>query len=314
MQRDTACFFGLGVAVALGLASTAGCRTDLGSSEPPEIVRVSPASVSLDGAWKLFDRSISSSYVPAGPVRLTLDRSVQLSAIKVYGAAPYRLRIEDGSGASLGFDSIDLSKLAAGWNTLPSDALVSASKIDLTFEPLGAPAAIPEIELWAVDDQPTQTADLTADELPDGYLRINATEESTDISPAGCASFSLAIGRPPSQFRHASLVYDAQGLFRAFELQRAVNGFPGHGGAWLGGDGTSHVFVDQIDPATLQAGENQVQLCVPANATRTVTVANLRFIGELDRGDSLVATRPGRSPWRRARRLGASRSRRADHG
>lgn len=80
-------------AAVMAMGTITGCRGDEIDASSA-MVRTSPASLSVEGAWGLFDRSIESGFVPDETViRAALDRQEQLSAIKVYGASPYRLRV-----------------------------------------------------------------------------------------------------------------------------------------------------------------------------------------------------------------------------
>src|SRR4051812_17711390 len=86
-----------------------------GSGEPEDVtstVRITPSDVSSPGSWGLFDRSLESGFVPDSKVvTATLDHEEQLTAIKLFGPAPYRLRLTGRDGASVGFAATDLSKL-----------------------------------------------------------------------------------------------------------------------------------------------------------------------------------------------------------
>lgn len=280
--------------VAAALLAGAGCRSGNELGEAEALRKVSPAAVSIPGAWSLFDRSTSSGFVPSGePVRLVLDHSEQISTIKAFGSAGYRLRITGQDGSSLGLPPIDLSKLGAGWHTVAASSLVSTNVVELRFEPIGAAAGkLPELEMWAVDDRGDNTGavDLTAasDDLPAGTVALSGATKSADVLPSECATFQIPLTRAPSTFRRVHLVFAAEGLFRSFSLARMVNGVAGHGGVWLAGDPAARTFVDELDPSSLQIGTNEVSLCLPGDATRGVAISNLHLVAELDQGTSLV--------------------------
>jgi hypothetical protein len=121
------------------------CRADFDADESMPIARISPANVSTTGAWSLFDRSIESSFVPGGePVRVTLDRGEQVSAIKVHGGAPYRLHVTGMNGSSIGFSTIDLSSRPLGWSVIETGSLIATNVVELHFEATGKPGKIPE--------------------------------------------------------------------------------------------------------------------------------------------------------------------------
>jgi len=141
------------------LAVTFGCRGGLDIDDHAALVKASPATLSTSSAWALFDRSTTSGFTPGDePVRATFERGrvEQVSAVKVYGAAPYRLRVTGADNSAIGFSSIDLSKLSAGWHVFPSSSLVSTNVVELHFDSLGAPAAIPELELWVIEATPSR--------------------------------------------------------------------------------------------------------------------------------------------------------------
>lgn len=280
--------------IVVAAAALAGCRGGNELGEPEAIRKVSPATVSIPGAWSLFDRSISSGFVPGGePVRVELDHVEQISAIKAFGSAGYRLRITGQDGSSLGLPAIDLSKLGAGWHTVASSSLVSTNLVELRFESIGdSTGKLPELELWAVDDRidGASAVDLTAgsDDLPPGTVALSGAMKSADVLPSDCATFQIPLARAPATFSRVHLVFTAEGLFRSFSLARTINGIAGHGGEWLAGDPRTRTFVDELDPSSLQLGTNEVSLCLPGDATRGVAITNLHLVAELDQGTGLV--------------------------
>src|SRR5438445_619667 len=92
-----------------------GCHTGTDADAPGELVRVTPSEVGKSEQWALFDRSISSTFTPNGEnVQATLDRVEQLSALKVYGASPYKVHVTGENGASPGFGAHDQRSRRAG--------------------------------------------------------------------------------------------------------------------------------------------------------------------------------------------------------
>jgi hypothetical protein len=190
----------LGLCVAFAL--TASCRD---GSEPDDLVstvRVSPATVSSSGAWALFDRSLDSGFAPdSNALSATFDRQEELTAIRVYGSAPYRLRVTGPDGSSIGFTATDLSKLGAGWNLIPSSTLISTDKVEIRFEALGSGGKVPEVELWALShDSSTVARDPSASELADGLVAFQAQSASAELLPGECSDFQVELTRSPSQF------------------------------------------------------------------------------------------------------------------
>lgn len=281
------------VVVCAAMSASGGCRGSGDVDESEALSRVSPAAVSIPGAWSLFDRSVESGFVPGSePIRVALDHVEQISALKVYGAAGYRLRVTGQDGSSIGLPAWDLSALGKGWHVLPTSSMVSTNVVELRFEPIGASGGtLSELELWAIDDQPlTGAVDLTAspDSLPDGFVTLQGGTRTADVLPGDCVTFEVPVRRIPSSLRRVHLVYQAEGLFRSFSLARTINGVAESGGVWLAGDTSARAFVDEIDPSVLNLGSNEIGLCLPADATRGVALTNVHLVGELDRGTALV--------------------------
>jgi hypothetical protein len=233
-----------------------GCHADGTTDDPSSVVRISPATVNNDAAWALFDRSVESGYLPNGTVvQTTLGHQEQVSAIKIYGSAPYRLRVTGKDGASLGIPAIDISKLSDGWNTIETTSLVSTDTVALRFEQIGTPTKLPELELWAIEEEASGTVDLSANDLPPGFVTLLPITKSEDITPAECSTFTLDLQRAPSSFTKTYLVYEAEGIFRSFQLQRTINGLAEVGGAWLADDAAKRSYVDEFDPAAVPRQE-----------------------------------------------------------
>jgi hypothetical protein len=121
-----------------------GSSCHLSGTDAPDtgaVARVPPSGVSDPDGWQLFDRSVSAGYVPdSKPLEVTFDRPELLTALKVYGPAPYRLEVR---GA--GLPTIDLSTLSRGWHRFEACSVDRVSKVELRFEALGAPDPLPEI-------------------------------------------------------------------------------------------------------------------------------------------------------------------------
>jgi RHS repeat-associated protein len=277
--------------LAAALLALTACRAGFEADDPDELERLTPASVSSVGAWSLFDRSISSAYIPsAEPLRVAFDRAEAIAAIKVYGPAPYLLRVSGRDGSSLGFGSIDLSKLKQGWQLVPSSTLASTDVVELRFTPTGQPGKVPELELWTVGTGAAAKLDFASPEVPHGFVELVPGTRSEDLTPGDCATFEIPSARISSVFERAYLVYEAEGLFRSFALQRSINGLAEYGGTWLSGDFSRRTFVDEIDPAALQLGTNELRLCLGTDATRGVALSKVRIIGDLDLGVGLAKT------------------------
>lgn len=256
------------------------------------MVKIPPAGVSEVDAWRLFDRSVTSAFAPSrNQVSATLDHAEAVVAIKVFGPAPHRLRVRGPGGSSLGFDAIDLSALSPGWHVVSSRAPTPTTQVELGFEALGEGGGVPELELWAHSD-PTALAarvDVTARELPAAFVRYAADAPRAELSAGECTDFAVTLVRSPSLMRRAHLVYESRGLVRGFVVVRSINGLGAHGGTWIKGDDSARTIVEEVDPAALVLGANEVTLCMPDGPTSGAPVAEIRIVGELDRGVGLAS-------------------------
>jgi RHS repeat-associated protein len=265
--------------------SETGSETGSATDARLSLVKRIPLSVSSDAAWSLFDRSIDSGFgSPTEPVVVNLGELSELAIVKVYGPAPYALRITGSAGASLGFGTIDLSGVSRGWHAFPAGSPSPTGVVELHFTPTGGPGVIPEVELWVLDDAPPRPriANLSAEELPKPFIATTA-HARVAIEPGYCSAFPVTLERRPELFRRAFITYRASNVLRAFGLRRSVNGLGEHGGSWLPGSGATEV-VDELDPQLLRPGTNEVSLCVPDHAVQPTTIERLRIVGELDRG------------------------------
>lgn len=276
------CFFGLAIAAG-------ACRSDIEPDQVGTLTRVSPTNVSTLDAWALFDRSVTIGYTPdERVVGVELGRNEQIAAIKVRGASPYSIEVRARGGSSIGFDTVDLSALPAGWHTVVAKNVASTSYVELRFHARGAAVPIPELELWAIDAErrePQPVADLAGE----GVASASATESSQLIDPGACRTFRVELTRSPTLFRRSYLTYEATGLFRPFAMERSINGGAPTGGSWNDTRAdVSQAFVEEIATTDLVRGNNAVRLCLPVPATHAVTIDALRIVGELDRGHRLA--------------------------
>jgi RHS repeat-associated protein len=265
-----------------------GCRGGTEAVAPEiDLVKLTPTSLSNEPAWALFDHDTTNGFAPTNdPIEIAFDRDQSVVALRVFGSSPYRVSVTDKSGVPLGFEPIDLSQLGAGWHEFPSTLASPQRAVVLRFEALAAPTSVPEVELWSEGERITSS--VGAWPVGDGLAATASSNTNVVLSRSLCAAFPIALSRPPSVFRRGYLVYETEGALRSFELKRSVNGGLAQGGSWLGGDPAARTHVDRVDLAELRRGANEVVLCASDDATRDVTVSNLRFVGELDQGATLI--------------------------
>lgn len=140
--------------VVVALAALAlTCRAGDDADVVMGLEKVVPVAVSSPAVWALFDRSIEQGYVPAdGVVAAAFAEVATIDVVKVYGPAPYRLRVTGAAQQSIGFDDIDLSSLSTGWHTFRAREGRGGGAVEVRFEPTVANARIeiplPELEFW----------------------------------------------------------------------------------------------------------------------------------------------------------------------
>lgn len=124
--------------VLCAIVALAACRADDSDEPSASLGRLNPTTVSND-AWTLFDRSLSSGFVPAGkPITVELARGERVMVLKVRGGSPYTLAVT-------GFANVDLSTLSPGWHTFtPTSA--TTNRLVVQFGGEGT-TPVPELEL-----------------------------------------------------------------------------------------------------------------------------------------------------------------------
>jgi YD repeat-containing protein len=293
------------VFLLLAAAAWQGCG-EAPSAETPG-AKVTPTAVTTtsraEGAWALFDRSTLAGWQPvaargeSAELRLALGRDRTLSALKLFGPAPYRLELAAAApgGPAVSFD---LSQLGEGWNTLPLGSLAAAS-LSLRWTALDEPAPVAELELWASDGldaaalSPRALADAIAAggeaSLPPRFRLASATPGEFTLSPgaaaARCTTFAVDAAAPPATLARAYLVYETEDVFRPFVLAQSLNGSQLLGGEWLASFAGYSLFVQPVDPERLQASGNELTFCLPELAPTAVAIRGLRLVGETDTGE-----------------------------
>ncbi|MBN1208048.1 MAG: AHH domain-containing protein [Myxococcaceae bacterium] len=256
-------------------------------------------------AWALFDRDTANGWVPSPGARVAdvtaqLDGNPEVAALKVFGPTPYRLSLLDVQGLLISGPH-DLSALPEGWTTFPLKAPRQLARITLRFEPVGdSRASVPEVELWgtaAALPLAWEPITLTGNELiPEELAELvtsaselqSISRSSTSGLPA-CATFSFDLSHHPGAYRRAWLRYRTEGVFRPLALTRAVNRGPITKGFWVPSASTeAGAFVHPVDVETLQLGRNQIEFCLPGEASGTVSISQVALIAEFDHGSNII--------------------------
>lgn len=321
----------LGLLLALGLGCQGGAPGEAGLSGETRLVKLSPRSLRLlepssleegdSTLWKLFDRSISQGFTPPASsgqdavIEVALEAPSFLRFLKVFGAAPYTLRVEKEDGSALpGLEEVDLSTLpnTSAWNILLLSSPSMAKSVRLRFSSQGVDAVIPEVELWAEGEAYESIPSLTSFSLEklkeekaqysSRYTAIVGEPDELVLTPldaplsleiagpgvpCGVATFSLE--QDPSLFSRVYLAYEAN-IFRPWVLKRSVNG-----GLFVGGSmpvppqEVSLPFVEELDPERFSLGINSVEFCLPSGMTREVAVKNIRLLAEKETGRAALS-------------------------
>ncbi len=302
--------------------SSGGSAGDGGGLTEPVPVRISPVRIESADApddpsvWALFDRDTSAGWAPSSnspdsptQVRVAFGRATPITHLKIFGTSPYVLTVHTSFGTAIqGLEQVHLDTLGAGWNTLRLPDMAPVDELFFEFTRTGdddaqVPTPIAEVELWSAD-RPTPALDTDAISAlakrsisptmaPPGVDVISATGAGPinllpSSAPGGqaCGELRFGLARSPASYRRAWLVYAADGAFRSFVLTRSLNAGPARRGQWYSGLAGGAPLVDPIDPETLSLGENQYDVCLPADASAPVVVHDAFFVGELDRGSN----------------------------
>ena len=211
--------------LVIAAAAQLTCAPESLAEDRALLVKRIPAAVSAEAAWALFDRSIESGLASPPPtVTVTLDEPAEIAAVKVYGPAPFELRVTGPAGAPLGLPPIDLSGLSRGWHAFPAVSPSRISAVELHFAPTSGEGAVPELELWGFADEPRQyITSLSAESLPSTYS-ATPTHSRVDIESGECAVFPVTLERRPELFRRAFITYQASGVLRGFGIAGNTEG------------------------------------------------------------------------------------------
>src|SRR2546427_10253996 len=120
-------------------------------SLPPEVQAQEAATAPL-----LFDRDTTSQHVAfdVSSVQAAFESPQSVSAIKIFGPAPYLLTVKADAGGSFqsiaGLENLKLTALPAAWNTFNAAAPATTGKILLTLTPAtgGNASGLSEVEIW----------------------------------------------------------------------------------------------------------------------------------------------------------------------
>ncbi|MEK6749083.1 MAG: SpvB/TcaC N-terminal domain-containing protein [Pseudomonadota bacterium] len=285
-------------------------------SLPPETQALERAT-----AGQAFDRDTTTEYTAFGPARLTasLEAAAELSAIKVFGGAPYTLNVfAEANGAWRaveGLQALDLSKLADVWHRFDATTTLTAQRVRFDLTPVVVKGAkkntltgLKELEIWVAGARASQAPigawvdALDKNQAPAQVKQYAATLKQGVIGPvtlpkgapmlpdnANDNTFKLAITQDPRAFKHAWLVYEAHGIAQWVSAVRSINNQVRQGGSLTFVSQTWARQIEPINPLWLVQGDNSIGFAVPDGQTGNYGVKNVRIVAELDTGANFIS-------------------------
>ena len=121
------------------------------ASLPPEVQALEAGSAAL-----LFDRDTLTQHVAydVSQIEATFETAQPVTAIKVYGAAPYVLTVKAEAGGAFatiaGLENLDLTQLKTSWYSFTATTQVTTGKLQFVFTPAtgGTATGLRELEVW----------------------------------------------------------------------------------------------------------------------------------------------------------------------
>ncbi len=248
-----------------------------------------------------FDRDTASGLSLFGTANMSVTFTDQndVHAMRVYGTAPYSVKVFESASDKKPTLSVDLTKLDAGWNTIELPNTISSSTVYLEFKPKGGSDAVQlsELEfLGAARVAPTtlggaqaafaeglDTGAFAFFEVPFDGTGVVLTQEEP------IASSSVTIDALSTDIRNAWLSYEVKGDAALVALGRSLNGYAYQGGYPFAPSDEFSQIVEQIDPTQLQAGVNNLSLAL-GNTDGGLEVQNLSLIVEYAQGSKIATT------------------------
>jgi hypothetical protein len=273
-----------------------------------EIPQTAAASMTPD-PWVLFDGDGATMFETDQAVRIhaALPADVAIEGIGIYGSAAGVVTVyAEGSGGPKvvdGLQRVSLSDLSLRWNRFAVVSPVETSAMTLEIMPLpGKRADVREIEIWAraaatapVDTSPASAiTDMLQTRLPAGAVQMPATPDSASISAPevgtnGSITFEAVSNRSGRTFERAFLVYELEGMAHWTGVIRRINGQAAQGGFHADHVARGGLQVEEISPAWLRAGKNQIDFLVAnRNDPLGYKVKHVRIVGVPASGKSMA--------------------------
>jgi RHS repeat-associated protein len=269
----------------------------------PAKLEVLTGDVAPETVGRAFDGEAGSALTTGGdPIRFRVELTAPayVDAVALWGKADGFLAVdaEGPDGSSPLLVRAPLTDTTSGWSRRAAAKPVLAKALQFAFEPKRADGALREIEIWgraasASDESPLP--DALYSRLPAGAREWRATTGertvalSTVSGPGVGGTFDVDLGRDRPSFDRAFLVYELDGLPHFTAAMRSINGHPALGRFGVSRGAKGGLQVEEIDPASLVAGQNRVQF-FPADDHDPVSyrVRNLRIVTTATTGARLT--------------------------
>lgn len=295
-------------AAGLGIASVRtspqGWQAQSAASLPADVQAMEAATLN-----RLFDRDTRTEYTAFDEQSLdiALDGERDVTAIRVFGAAPYVLSVQrqqrGGWKDIQGLKSLDLSQLPETWHSFETNNPVKVETLRVHLEPASSDAAgLKELEIWShgehipvetgsqlltqLEQDAMQDQGLVAQAQPQEGMIGSISEQNPDDPTDNTFSMQLAV--PPTQVKYAYLVYETSGLAHWMNAVRVINDQPAMGGVVVESNDAWTQQIERLDPTWLKEGLNRVRFTVPQDRNQMYQVRNVRLMVELDNGANFV--------------------------
>lgn len=293
-----------GLGIDLVRTSPQTIAVNSSSTLPPDVQAMEAATLS-----QLFDRDTQTEYTAfeGQSVDVTLPEERKVTAMRVYGAAPYQLTVQEpatnGWRDIQGLKGLDLTQLADTWHTFSSNNAIKADKLRMVLTPASSDASgLKEIEFWSEGQHiPVETGSqllslLQNNDMQDQALITTAEPASgtigsideTVLDDPTDNTFSVNLDVPASQVKYAWLVYDAIGVGHWASAVRVINDQPALGGVVVEANDAWSEQIERISPVWLKKGTNRIRFTTTGENDYQYQVRNVRLVVELDNGANFI--------------------------
>ncbi|MGF2734656.1 SpvB/TcaC N-terminal domain-containing protein [Marinobacter sp. DUT-1] len=286
-------------------SSPKGWSLQSAAALPPEIQAVESATLE-----QAFDRDTATEYTAYDDQSfdITLEGERDVTAIRVFGAAPYTLTVQEKANTGWrdiqGLKGLDLTSLPPTWNSFSTNNAARTEQVRVVLEMADSPATgLRELEIWSNGEHlPVETGEqlstlLEEQDLPDQAVMARATPAHGEIGRRSETNpddptdntFTAQLPMPASQIKYAWLAYELNGLSHWAEAIRVINDQPALGGVVVEGSDSWNAQLERISPTWLKQGANRIRFTAPSDKDFLYQVRNVRLVVEMDNGANFVS-------------------------